>query len=342
LALLVLVTAAAASGRSASARLVRWDGQWYAGIAAHGYGFVRMDAGRELSDYAFFPLYPFLERIAGDLLRWTYPDAGLVVSAAASVFAAWGIFAVAEHAYDSATGLLTTCLWAALPMSAVEWMAYSESLFTALAAWSLYAVCTQRWWGAGALACLAGLTRPIGAAVIAAVVVPAMLATRRAFTSDANAPGGTWGRLAPLAGAAIAPLGWVSYVTWVGEQRGSPTGYFDVANGWGNGLDGGVAFARWTRRLLGSAPLSGVAVCLGIALLLTLLVYSTGLVVVALATSGFFGSKPRYLLPAFPLLLPVAQMLRRRRVAVSASVIAVLAAGSAVYGAIWLLGTGPP
>jgi hypothetical protein len=150
-------------------------------------------------------------------------------------------------------------------------------------------------------------------------------------------------------------LGWLSYVAWVGERRGSPTGYFDVANGWGNGLDGGVAFVRWTVRLLGSAPLSGAAVCLGVALLLwllaasvrqrqplTLLVYSAGVVVVALATSGYFGSKPRYLLPAFPLLLPLAHMLSRRRIVVSASVMALLAAGSAVYGAIWLLGTGPP
>jgi hypothetical protein len=335
--------------------LVRWDAQWYAGIAAHGYGFVRIDAGRRLSDYAFFPLYPFLERIAGDVLRLSYTDAGLLVSAVASVFAAWGIFAVAEHVYDSATGLLTTCLWAALPMSAVESMAYSESLFTALAAWALYAVCTQRWLAAGTLGCLAGLTRPVGAAVVGAVVVPAILSTRQGSGSDA-APVGAWSRLAPLAGAAVAPMGWVAYVAWVGERRGSPTGYFDVANGWGNGLDGGAAFARWTWRLLnGSAPAAGAGVCLGVALLLwlmaasvrqrqplALLMYSAGLVVVALTTSGYFGSKPRYLLPAFPLLLPIARLLSRRRTAVSASVVALLSAGSAVYGAIWLLGTGPP
>jgi hypothetical protein len=151
-------------------------------------------------------------------------------------------------------------------------------------------------------------------------------------------------------------MGWVAYVAWVGERRGSPTGYFDVANGWGNGLDGGAAFARWTWRLLnGSAPAAGAGVCLGVALLLwlmaasvrqrqplALLMYSAGLVVVALTTSGYFGSKPRYLLPAFPLLLPIARLLSRRRTAVSASVVALLSAGSAVYGAIWLLGTGPP
>lgn len=61
---LVLSVAAAARGSSAHARLVRWDANWYAGIAAHGYGFNRvLSDGRHLSDYAFFPLYPMLEKV---------------------------------------------------------------------------------------------------------------------------------------------------------------------------------------------------------------------------------------------------------------------------------------
>ena len=35
---LALALVAASSGRSAHARLVRWDAQWYAGIARAGYG----------------------------------------------------------------------------------------------------------------------------------------------------------------------------------------------------------------------------------------------------------------------------------------------------------------
>ena len=44
--------------------------------------------------------------------------------------------------------------------------------------------------------------------------------------------------------------------------------------------------------------------------------YSATLVVLALTTSGYFGSKPRYLLPAFGLLLPLAVRLARVRPAV--------------------------
>ncbi|MBV7699119.1 DUF6415 family natural product biosynthesis protein [Streptomyces sp. TRM70350] len=55
-------------------------------------------------------------------------------------------------------------------------MGCTESLFTACAAWSLYAVLTGRWLTAATLAALAGLTRPTGIAVAAAVTVTALLA----------------------------------------------------------------------------------------------------------------------------------------------------------------------
>ena len=54
-------------------------------------------------------------------------------------------------------------------------MAYTESLFTALAAGTLYAVLIHRYAVAGVAACLAGLTRPMGAAVVAAVAVGALI-----------------------------------------------------------------------------------------------------------------------------------------------------------------------
>ena len=75
---------------------------------------------------------------------------------------------------------------------------------------------------------------------------------------------------------------------------------------------------------------------------LPLLVLGATLLALALTTSGYFGSKPRYLLPAYPLLLPLAVRLSRLRLRTAVGVLGVLAAGSAAYGAAWLLGPGPP
>jgi hypothetical protein len=79
--------------------------------------------------------------------------------------------------------------------------------------------------------------------------------------------------LDPQLGAAVlAPLGLVGYLAWVGWQQDSPAGYLEVTAGWGNGLDGGVAFMRWVAgRLTGPAPLQGVLLLLGLCVLVLLL-----------------------------------------------------------------------
>ena len=347
LGLAVLVAWSTVVGRDASRLLVRWDAQWYLDIAERGYGDVRIHPdGRLLSDYAFFPLFPWSERAVAWVFGMPFAEAGLAVSWLASLGAAWGIFATGDHLYNRRVGVVLAFLWGAVPIGIVESMAYSEALFTALAAWSLYSVITRRWLWAGGLAALAGLTRPVGLAVVAAVVVTAAVVLLRERQPS-------W-RL--VGGALVAPLGWFGYVGWVGIEVGSPFGYFEVAGRWGNGFDGGIAFARWTWGLLsGSSFLPGVLVCLGLALLgwafllcvrqrqpVPLLIFCGVLVFAALTTSGYFGSKPRYLLPAFPLLLPAAVALSRLPVRRLAPFLALLAAGSAAYGAFWLHGPGPP
>lgn len=345
----LVVLAAWPDPRSAVRLLVRWDAQWYREIAENGYGLVRLhEDGRLLSDVAFFPLFPALERLVADLAGLPVVHAGLLVSALASLAAAWGIFATGDRLHGQRVGTVLVLAWAVLPVGVVTSMAYSEALFVALAAWGLVAVLDRRWVAAGLLGIAAGLTRPVGVAVALAVLAGAVVALRR------RPPGPERRRI--LVGALLAPLGTVGYLAWVGLRTGRPLGYFEVAAGWGNGFDGGAAFGRWVLdHLAGPRPAQGVllvAAVAGVAALLLagarqrqpvpLLVYSTVLVALAFTTSGYFGSKPRYLLPAYPLLLPVALALARLRRPTLVAGLAVAAVGSAVYGALWLHGPGPP
>ncbi|MFE9705533.1 mannosyltransferase family protein [Streptomyces sp. NPDC005930] len=357
LGLLALALWSAARDKSAYTLLTaRWDSLWYTRVAEHGYGYeVRLPGGDVHSDLAFFPLLPWLERLGAAVTPLSYADAGFVVSLVASLAAAWGIFAVADHVYGPRAGGCAVLLWAVLPVGIVQSMAYSESLFTALAAWSLYAVLTGRWVTAGTLAALAGLTRPVGLAVAAAVWAAAITT----WVRDRNGceGGGSPGARRVL-GTLLAPLGAAGYVLWVGHRTGKgPLGYLDVQAGWRNGFDGGVAFARFVAGRFTSFPgaLAGVALAVGVALLvwlylvgvrrrqpLPLLVYTGLVTVLALCASSYFGSKPRLLLPAFPLLFPPAVGLARLRTARSALVVCGVAAASALYGAFWLNGSGPP
>jgi hypothetical protein len=402
LGLLVLALWSAARDKSALTLLsARWDSLWYTRVAERGYGYeVRLPNGDLHSNLAFFPLLPWLERAVSAVTPLSYAHAGLVVGTVASLAAAWGIFAVADHVYgqqaygrhvygrhvygqegkgaprgmgravagDGRAGMYAVLLWAVLPVGIVQSMAYTESLFTALAAWSLYAVLTGRWVTAGTLAALAGLTRPVGLAVVAAVWAAAIASLPRhappfvrngSVVRNGSAGMPDDASLRPRAlGMLLAPLGAAGYVLWVGHHTGrGPLGYLDVQAGWRNGFDGGYAFARFVTDKFTSFPsaLAGAGLIIGVASViwlyiacvrqgqpLPLLVYAGVVTLLALCASSYFGSKPRLLMPAFPLLLPLAGALARARTTRSAVIVGGAAVLSAAYGAFWLNGSGPP
>lgn len=356
LGLLVLWAAAQASGKDPLARLSgRWDSVWYQRIAENGYGYsVTLPDGALHSDLAFFPLLPALERGIAEVTPLTLGGAGLLVAWAAGLLAAWGIFAVGAELYGRRTGVVLAALWGVYPTASVQSMAYTETLFTALAAWALYAVLKGRWLVAGALCVLAGLTRPSAAALIAALAITAAVTLVREFRAGNGGIGPVLRRNARMiAGVALAPLGWLAYVVFVAVREGSPVAYFDVQAQWGNSIDGGRALAAFIAGL----PLpAALGLCAALGLLgwlvvlcvrqrqpLPLLVYGIVIVVISLIGAGYFGSRPRLMMPAFPLLLPPAAALARlRSTGRTAAVIAVPACASAAYGAWTLLGAGPP
>ncbi|WP_145499938.1 hypothetical protein [Streptomyces sp. CFMR 7] len=325
LGLLALWVAAHASGKDPVVRLSgRWDSVWYQRIAENGYGHtVALPDGALHSDLAFFPLLPALERGISEVTPLTLGRAGLLVAWTAGLLAAWGIFAVGAHLHGRRTGVVLAALWGVYPTAFVQSMAYTETLFTALAAWALYAVLKGRWPLAGALCVLAGLTRPSAAALIAALAITAAATLVREFRAG--------GHLAPvlrrnarmLAGVALAPLGWLAYVVFVAVREGSPFAYFEVQAQWGNNIDGGRALAAFIAGL----PLpAALGLCTAVGLLgwlvvlcvrqrqpLPVLVYTVAIVVISLIGAGYFGSRPRLMMPAFPLLLPPAVALARLR-----------------------------
>ncbi|MGW7045284.1 mannosyltransferase family protein [Streptomyces avermitilis] len=342
---LVLAAVAWASGKSPLRLLGHsWDSVWYLRIAAHGYvgpQYVRPAVVR--SDTAFFPLYPGLLRSVSEVTPLSLETAGLLVSWIAAATAAYGIYLIGNRLYGRAIATALVLLWGLLPHSVVLSMAYTEPVLTAFAAWSLYAVLTGRWVWAGVLAACAGLARPNGCAVAAAVLVTAAYEIWR--TRGRGVSHRLW------TGAALAPLGWCGYVGWVGHRQGDLLGgYFTVQRLWGSRFDLGYGSLLFVKRLLLhggrfvfpiSLLLVAVAVLLFALLLadrtpLPLLVHSGVLLLVALGGAGFFQCKPRFLLPAFPLLIPLARALvrtARARPSHAVLVVGALAGLSFAYGA---------
>ncbi|GIF09173.1 glycosyltransferase family 39 protein [Actinoplanes siamensis] len=319
--------------------LSAYDANWYVGIVRYGYDTaipLKLDGGLATTNLAFFPLFPALIAALDPLLPGGPEVAGVAVSWLAGLAAAGGLYAIGAHLRGRGRGILLAALWAVLPHAFIESMGYTETLFTALAAWSLYAVIRRRWLAAGLLCLLAGLTRPTAAALILVVGLSALIAVTRRRDG--------W---RPWAGGVLAPLGLLGHMAWVGDRLGRPDGYFHVQNdAWKMTYDWGQYTVSTIGTLLSeSSPPAMYAVTLTLVVAIGLLVvlvtarvpwqlklFSAVLLAMSFFGHGYYHSKARLLLPAFPLLLPAAAALARARRPVAVAVLATLTVISTGYG----------
>ncbi|MFF7126554.1 hypothetical protein [Streptomyces sp. NPDC008240] len=340
--------------------LATWDGWWYQQIALHGYdpklvhipgatGLITLEG----NSAAFFPLYPALMRLTSTVTGLGPFGSGLLVSVLASFVAALGIYAVADWFGGRRAGLAAAGLWAVWPGSGVEWAVYSDSLYVALAAWACYAVMTRRWLTAGVLTFAAGLNRPTAAALIAALAVAALCALRDRRD----------GVLRPLLAMAVAPLGLLGYLGWVGHRMGDYGGYFKLQSGaWAHSFD----YGKQTFDVLTSVPVGhftylsawpfadviGVGVVLLAFALLPLLlrlrppavlvVHTVLTLALVLGSQQIFANVSRYLLPCFPLFVPLAVAMRRLGVRTQCTLFGIAALASGSYAGYALFELGVP
>jgi hypothetical protein len=317
------------SATSIGAVSSRWDGGWYLSIVRHGYPSV-LPAGTgpaAQSSVAFFPGYPMLVRSLSSPTGLPPVLVGVIVSLLAGLAAAAGLWHLAVRLSDEDAADRAVVLFAFLPSAFVMSMVYADALFLALAVWCLIALLDGRWAVAGSTAAMAGLVRPTAVALCVACAWSAVVSIRE---------NGSW---RALIAPALAPWGGLLYLGYLWIHTGHPFAFFDVeARGWGNRFDAGVANIRRALGHLAEAHMTffvaefaivvgGIAV--GSWLLArwhapgSMAVYVA--VVLGLAMLGSNPvSFPRFLLAAFPALVPLARRISFRTAMAIAAVSAVL------------------
>ena len=328
--------------------LIRWmkssDGGHYWAIAAHGYTYP---AGQlaHASVFSWFPGYPAVIDSIAWLPGVTIVAAGLVVVAVAGLAAAWGLTALGmKLTGDPRISLLMVAIWAVAPSSTVLSMMYAEALFCALAIWALVALVSRRWLTAGLLTLAAGTVRSTALALILTICAAALLAVIQAVR--ARQPFAQWWRA--LAAVLLAPLGLLGYLGYVALATHRLDGWFWVEKHtctWSS--TGGRARSAWSRarcsaRLRSPTVLVVGALCAAVLLMLWSLteripiylhVYTIVVVFLALTTSAnWISSKPRFMLPAVLLALPLARLLAPLRTSVLVPLIGVLAVATTWFG----------
>jgi len=321
LMLAAIVGTAHARGGHAAGRLSKADGYWYLLIAGHGYGHpppIGPDgAYTEKTPLAFFPLYPWLIRVVSDAgIPKLY--AALLLTGLAGTVAA-GLITLWARPYVGDRGaVVLTLVWSVLPTSAVLDMAYSEALFVAAAAATLLALQRHRF-VAAALACtVAGLTRPTAAGLVLGVLVAVALDARRTALTTRH-----------VAAALVAPAGLAAALAHVAVATGRLDGWFWLERTvWHSGFDAGWSWLRAVGQLVTGGParheppiVMSIAVVIAFAALFVAwlrrrppvaeVAYAATAGVMAIGERNFVHVKPRFLLVAFPVLVPLARHLSR-------------------------------
>ena len=230
-------------GDALVAPAARWDAVWYLGIALDGY---EGDATRT----AFFPLYPLLVRVAGAPLAAIGDDAGAYLLAGVGVSLAAllaGLFLVHRLAaleLGPDVGRTTVWLVALFPTAFAFSAVYTESLFLALSAGSLYAARLGRFELAGLAGLLAAATRSTGVLLVVPLAILWLQGRPRSR--------------ADLAWIGAVPLGLLGYLAYLWAATGDPWAPFSVqgawyrelAGPWGGAWDGAAAAWDGVRQLL--------------------------------------------------------------------------------------------
>jgi len=320
-----------------------WDGEHYVALAAVGY----LQSPDNVSP-AFFPLYPllmrsFAELFGGPLSLGTLSLWGVLISLLALPFALYFIYHIARHGWGEQTAKVSILTLAFFPTTFFLNSAYTESLFLALSAASVWALRVRKdLLLACALAGFAAATRNVGLFL----VVPLAYEWLR---GEAGREFGWWRAAACLA---LAPSGLFWYAIYLWLRSGNLFLFYSAQSYWSRkptdpltfvtgvfteayeGLTGlfrpqplaDTVLEDLMGRLNGTTDAYNLLFLLfAVALLLwglrilpfSLSAYAFLLVVPAV----FFGKPetplmgfPRYVLVAFPLFIVLAVLLENRRI----------------------------
>lgn len=292
------------------------DVNWYTGIANEGYERRAFNADVP-RNWAFFPLYPLLLRLASTLTG----ELALTGVAISHLF--FFVALVLLHRTCLAFGLdegdadRSLYYLAFFPVSYFFSLPLTESLFLMLTVGSILSAKRGRWWTAGALGALASATRTTGVLLLPVLFV--LYWQEHGLPRRLRAD-----MLAPL----VVPAGLVAFMLYLYAITGNAFAFKDAMSAWGR--EAGfflrplydylrqpwLIAAHWDFRLLNFAAAATVIVC-GAVLIkrreYALATYTLLSALVALS-SALLQSQARYAMVVFPVYMVLARAGRWPRV----------------------------
>lgn len=296
--------------------LQQWDALHFVDIAQYGYFSSDGQGGPEPDVFqqrlAFFPGLPALIQQVHLLTGLGYVASGWLVVAIAGVVMTAGIMALAALLGAGYRGrILAGLLFLGAPMAVTFNMVYTEAPFLALCVWALIFMIQERWWQTTVLIYLLGFVRLTAIDLVATFAIIVLLYARTNWRA--------W------LGVAVSGLSLITYIRFASASTQDIGGYFGMqSKGWNSTFDWGVATVDWVYStltefndigyILSVVSIIGAPIAMLIAfrrLPWALWVFGTGITANVLLSDGIMHSRPRLLLPALLLLLPVVLWLEK-------------------------------
>ncbi|HEY7786461.1 MAG TPA: hypothetical protein VIB00_17150 [Pyrinomonadaceae bacterium] len=284
----------------------RGDGNWYIGIARHGYERRAFDTSTQ-RNWAFFPVYP--------MLLWVFysitGEMQLTAIALSSFLLLWALILMHKTAtafgFDQGVADRSVFYLAAFPTSYFFSLAMTESLFLLLVVASFYAARRDSWWGAGVLGAIASATRFTGILLFPTLCIQYWQQHRGRLRTD-------------VLKLLLIPVGLLSFMYFLYSITGDALAFLNIQGSWAR--HAGLFFyplygylrrpneigLPWDLRIVNfSAAVLGL-VC-GIILAKrrewSLALYTLASVIIALS-SQLLQSQARYTMVVFPIFFVLA------------------------------------
>lgn len=211
--------------------LVRWDGFIYARIAEHGY---------DHTTTVFFPVYPLLVK-GFTLFTGNVYSAGVLLSNLVFLAALGFMYALALHEFGEAAARRAILYLSVAPGSVFFSAMYTESVFVALVAATLYYARAKKWLWAGLAGAVAAATRNTGICLALAIVVEGAQQVEALTVSGIRAYLCRQGQriLAArqsLQAAALVGGGLALYAGYLAHTVGDPLAFVHMEARWGKHL----------------------------------------------------------------------------------------------------------
>jgi hypothetical protein len=253
-------------GNLLAAPVARWDSVWYLAIAQGGYG-------HEMARTAFFPLYPALTWLLGNVV-FSNLVAGVLISLVGFLIGLALLHRLACLDLGHERARTTVLLVAFSPMAYFFSAVYSESLYLALSVGCILRARRGGWASASLLGGFAAASRNSGTLLLLPVAILYLYGPRgdRAIATARWRGGGYggWRRVLPryrmepsILWLALIPAGLAAYIGYLAISTGHPLAPFHAQAVWfrhfagpfGGIWDGAVAAWDGLRQLVhGPAP----------------------------------------------------------------------------------------